>query len=111
MRGFPGNASYSASKAGFTNFLEAARLELQSEGILVSTILPGFIDTPMNNHLRERPFVIDSKKGARKICNAIERKKDTSFVPYFPWSLLHLFLKFMPDFLYYKLKDSIMRDK
>ena len=111
VRGFPGNASYSASKAGFTNFLEAARLELQSEGILVSTILPGFIDTPMNNHLRDRPFLIDSKKGARKICNAIERKKELSFVPWFPWSLLHTFLKFLPDFLYYKLKDSLMRDK
>lgn len=110
VRGFPGNASYSASKAGFTNFLEAARLELQSEGICVTTILPGFIDTPMNHHLRNRPFLIDSKKGARKICNLIERKSHVSFVPWFPWSPLYRVLKFLPDFLYLRLKDRLMRD-
>ena len=111
VRGFPGHSSYSASKAGFTNFLESARMELLDEGITVTTILPGFIDTPINHHLPERPFLIDSKKGARKICNIIEKKKKVAFVPWFPWSLLHLFLKFLPDFMYYNLKDRLMKDR
>ena len=111
VRGFPGNASYSASKAGFTNFLEAARIELKEYGIFVTSIHPGFIDTPINHHMRERPYLIDSKKAAVKIANTIEKKKETAFIPFYPWAILHSILKFMPDFLYYSLKDKLMRDK
>ena len=95
----------------FTNFLEAARIELKEYGILVTSILPGFIDTPINHHMRERPYLIDSKKAAVKIVNTIEKKKETAFIPFYPWAILHSILKFMPDFLYYSLKDKLMRDK
>lgn len=111
VRGFPGNASYSASKAGFTNFLEAARIEVQNENILISTILPGFIDTPMNHHMRERPYLIDSLKGAKLICNAIEKKKKVAFIPRYPWWFLYKILKFLPDFIFAGYREKMMRDK
>lgn len=45
--GFPGLAAYGASKAGLTNFVAAARLELRDSGIATTLISPGPIDTDM----------------------------------------------------------------
>jgi len=59
FRGLPGSSAYSASKAGFSVYLEAARGEIRSLGIDVVDIAPGFIDTPMNQHVATRPFLID----------------------------------------------------
>jgi short-subunit dehydrogenase len=102
-RGFPKNASYTASKAGFTNYLEAARIDLQKENILVSTILPGFIDTDMNSHMEKRPFLISPKKGAKLIVNAMEKKKQIAIIPNFPWSILTYLMKRIPDFIWQRI--------
>ncbi|MCB1142794.1 MAG: SDR family NAD(P)-dependent oxidoreductase [Leptospiraceae bacterium] len=109
-RGFPGNAAYSASKAGFTNYLEAAKLEVEGEGILVSTVLPGFIDTPMTQNLKSKPFSIDSKTAAIKICNSIERRKKFVIIPFFPWYFVHKLLKWIPNFLFGRFKKSFERN-
>ncbi|MCB1175956.1 MAG: SDR family oxidoreductase [Leptospiraceae bacterium] len=103
-RGFPGNGSYCASKAAFTAYLESLRMETLNEGIHVTTILPGFIDTPINSHMPNRPFVIDSKKGAKKIFKAIIKKKKVAYVPFFPWNYLGRLVKILPDFLFRKIK-------
>jgi len=46
VRGLPGSASYSASKAGVAVYLESVRAETYREPITVTTIAPGYIDTP-----------------------------------------------------------------
>ncbi|MDX1961112.1 MAG: SDR family NAD(P)-dependent oxidoreductase [Leptospiraceae bacterium] len=104
IRGFAGNASYSASKAGFTTYLEALRAETQGENIQITTILPGFIDTPMNSHMPERPFVITVREGAKRILSLIERRVNVAVVPTFPWIFIAWLLKWLPDFLFLKLK-------
>lgn len=45
--GLPGNAAYCASKAAVIAFLESLRLDAAPVGILVTTALPGVVDTPM----------------------------------------------------------------
>ena len=102
-RGFPKNASYSASKAGFTNYLEAARIDLKKQNILVSTILPGFIDTDMNSHMKTRPFLISANKGAKIIIDKIEQKKEVAIIPNFPWSILTFLMKRIPDFIWQRI--------
>lgn len=99
-RGFMKNASYSASKAGFTAYLEAVRLEAERDGIHISTILPGFIDTNMNSHLPERPFLISSEKCAELIYSLIQKKVRVSTVPSFPWGIIYYALQTMPDFIF-----------
>ncbi|MBA3707794.1 MAG: SDR family oxidoreductase [Planctomycetes bacterium] len=46
-RGIPGQATYCASKHGMVGFFEALAQELQPQGILVTTLCPGGIDTPL----------------------------------------------------------------
>lgn len=53
IRGLPGHAAYTASKAGVINTCESLRMELKADGVRVVTISPGYIDTPMT---RGNPF-------------------------------------------------------
>jgi short-subunit dehydrogenase len=46
-RGMPGSSVYSAVKAGLNIFLESVRIENIHNGISVTEICPGFVDTPI----------------------------------------------------------------
>jgi 3-oxoacyl-[acyl-carrier protein] reductase len=50
--GNPGQANYSASKAGLVGLTRALALELVKFGITVNAIAPGMIDTPMARSLK-----------------------------------------------------------
>jgi len=96
FRGMPRNASYSASKAGFANYLEALRAETYHKSIDVTVLHPGYIDTPLNQMLKKRPFVISAEKGAAIMADLIEKKKKRAFVPAFPWRFIAPVLKALP---------------
>lgn len=97
FRGLPGSAVYSASKAAMRALLEAARVELAPKGILVTTINPGFIRTPMTAANRFRmPFLMDADDAARRIADAIDaRRKELSFP--LPMALFVRAARFLPN--------------
>lgn len=47
---FEGASAYNASKFGVTGFTQAVMLDLRKFGIRVTTIMPGSVATPFNNH-------------------------------------------------------------
>jgi short-subunit dehydrogenase len=96
VRGLPGSGSYSASKAGLAAYLEAVRAETHDEPITVTTLAPGYIDTPINEEMKSRPFLIDAKKGARIMADLIERRVRYATVPRMPWTLLAPLLRVLP---------------
>jgi 3-oxoacyl-[acyl-carrier protein] reductase len=51
--GNPGQANYSASKAGMVGFSKSLAREIGSRGITVNVVAPGFIDTDMTKDLPE----------------------------------------------------------
>lgn len=51
--GNPGQANYTASKAGMTAMYKSLSLEVSKRNIRVNLIAPGFIQTPMTNKLNE----------------------------------------------------------
>lgn len=74
--GLPGSSSYSASKAAVTIFNEALALDLKGSGIAVSTICPGFVDTPLtqqNDH--NMPFLMSAEKAAKIMKRGLDRKR------------------------------------
>jgi short-subunit dehydrogenase len=99
VRGLPGSASYSASKAGLATYLEAVRAETYREPITVTTIAPGYIDTPLNRDMKSRPFLIDVDSGARTMADLIERHVRYATVPRFPWTVLAPLLRVLPTSL------------
>lgn len=96
MRGLPNSSAYSASKAGFAIYLESLRAETLEKNITVTTIYPGYIDTPLNSMMKSRPFLIPVEKGAEKIADIIEKKKVKAFVPSWPWCIVARLMKVLP---------------
>jgi NAD(P)-dependent dehydrogenase (short-subunit alcohol dehydrogenase family) len=96
VRGLPGSGSYSASKAGVATYLETVRAETHGEPITVTTIAPGYIDTPINQDMKSRPFLIDVEKGARITADLIERGVGYATVPRFPWTVVAPLLRVLP---------------
>jgi short-subunit dehydrogenase len=100
-RGMPFSAAYCASKAALSNYLESLRPSLRRRGIAVTTVLPGFVRTPlMAGALVQPPIpMMEPEEAARHILRAIRRK---SRVYAFPWStsLVLGALRWLPAWLY-----------
>ncbi len=47
---FPKGTAYNASKFGLVGFTQAMMMDIRSEGIKVTTIMPGSVATEFNNH-------------------------------------------------------------
>lgn len=84
--GVGGEAVYSATKAGLRAFAASVRLEVASEGIGVTTLLPGAVRTPFFDHRgapydRYFPRQVDPAEVASALLAAIERGESEVFVP------------------------------
>lgn len=85
FRGLPKSAAYSASKAGMTNLFESIRLDVQSQGVSVTIIQPGFIKTPLTSGRKNKmPFLMELEDAVPLFLKAIEKRKKFAA---FPWQL------------------------
>lgn len=108
FRGLPGAASYSASKAAIAVYADAVRGELHGTPIRVTTLFPGYIDTPINQDMKSRPFLVSADKGARIIADLIQRGVQTSTVPVYPWNIVGSLLRVLPTGLLAKSAKGAM---
>jgi short-subunit dehydrogenase len=100
LRGLPGAAPYSASKAAVQTLMEAMRIELKAYGVGVTTVNPGFIATPMTEKNRFRmPFLMRADEAAVIIADGIESGKRVVEFPR-TMSLLMRTARIIPDALY-----------
>lgn len=96
LRGFPGNVTtYAATKAGVSSLAEGIRADVLRTPIKVSTILPGYIRSEMNENLRA-PLIVSTEKGVRSIVRAVEREVASACVPRWPWAPLGAVLRVLP---------------
>ena len=80
-----GIASVAGIRAAVISYLESLRVELNSDGLAVTTITPGYIRTPMTDlNGFPMPFLMAPEVAARKFSKAIKRKK--KFI-IFPWQM------------------------
>jgi NADP-dependent 3-hydroxy acid dehydrogenase YdfG len=85
IRGLPGSAAYSASKAGMTAFFESVRLDTAAKGLSVTIIQPGFIKTPLTSgRTNKMPFLMELDDAIPMFLKAIENKQKFAA---FPWQL------------------------
>ena len=96
FRGLPGGASYSTSKAAIRVYADAIRAEVHGTPITITTLMPGYIDTPINQDVKSRPFLIDVEKGARIVADMIERGVGERTVPRFPWNFVARLMGALP---------------
>jgi NAD(P)-dependent dehydrogenase (short-subunit alcohol dehydrogenase family) len=97
VRGFPSLGGYCASKAAVIGYLESLRLELRGTGVRVTTIVPGYVRTPMTaSNPYRMPFLIDADVFARRAADAIARGSSFAVIP---WQMgwVARMLRVLPD--------------
>ena len=100
-RGRIGRPVYNASKAGMDTYLEALRNRLWRHGVRVTTIRPGFVETPMTAGLQLKG-AISADKAAELILKAQRQQKAIVYVPG-KWRLIMFVIRSIPSFVFRKL--------
>ncbi len=115
--GFPLRSSYSASKHALKGFLETLYLEESKNGIDVSIVYPGRINTEISKHALDENGKstekmddslakgMDVNECAKKIISGIEKKKVEIFVG--KRELLLLFIRRYTPAIFFKIAKNI----
>tara|TARA_R110002049_G_scaffold122342_1_gene277171 strand:+ start:2947 stop:3747 length:801 start_codon:yes stop_codon:yes gene_type:complete len=115
--GFPLRSSYSASKHALKGYLESLYLEENKNGIDVSIVYPGRINTEISKHALDKngnphdkmdeglANGMDVNVCAKKIINGIEKKKIEIFVG--KRELLLLFIRRYTPAIFFKIAKNI----
>jgi len=83
--GLPGGGFYGASKAALINLCEALYPELEREGVQLTLVNPGFVDTPLTKKNDfPMPFLIGVDEAADSIVSGLSSNK---FEVIFPWKM------------------------
>jgi NAD(P)-dependent dehydrogenase (short-subunit alcohol dehydrogenase family) len=100
IRGLPGHAAYSLSKAGVISFCESLRVELRPFGVRVVTIAPGYIDTPLTQgNSYSMPFLMPADKFARQALDAIAAGVGLRVIPW-QMGVMARLLRILPNWVY-----------
>jgi NAD(P)-dependent dehydrogenase (short-subunit alcohol dehydrogenase family) len=90
--GFPGGATYCATKHAVVGFSEAARGELRGTGIEVSCVLPAIVRTELTAGVGKTRGVrpVEAADVARAVLATLRRPRPEVFVPYSTGALAKL---------------------
>ena len=100
IRGLPGHAAYSSSKAAVISFCESLRIECRPFGVRVVTIAPGYVDTPLTQgNSYSMPFLMPADKFARQALDAIAAGVGFRVIPW-QMGVLARLLRILPNWIY-----------
>ena len=94
----PGNlTAYAASKAGVSALADGIRCDLHGSPIKVTTLLPGYIESEINEEHENKPlYITKAEAGAKALFKAIESESAKAYVPAFPWVPMSVALRVLP---------------
>ncbi len=85
-RGLPKSCHYGPTKAAIYNLAETLSIELKSQGINITVISPGFVETPMTSvNDFPMPYIMSPDEAADRILKKLPSKP---FEIAFPWQLV-----------------------
>ena len=111
IRGLPGHGAYCASKAAVISYCESLRGELRHSGVRVSTICPGYIDTPLTQKNRyAMPFLMQAEDFADRAFQVIA---DGASYRVIPWQMgwVAKVLRMLPNGLFDKVLSGRPRKR
>lgn len=102
-RGRATNYLYGSAKAAVSTFCQGLRVRLFKQGVSVTLIKPGFVDTPMTQGLAlPSALVASPEKVATQIVMGIESGKAELYTPRF-WLIIMLIIRQIPDFIFKRM--------
>jgi short-subunit dehydrogenase len=98
VRGMPGNlTAYAASKSGLSALADGIRYDLHGSPIEVTALLPGYIESEINDeHGNAPPYITKAEAGAKALFKAIESETAKAYIPAFPWAPMSVALRILP---------------
>ncbi|MGB1253805.1 MAG: SDR family NAD(P)-dependent oxidoreductase [Candidatus Promineifilaceae bacterium] len=96
---FPG---YHTSKGALNVYLESLRNRLDKQGVTVTTVKPGFVDTPLLENAAKTFWVIQPSDAAQQIVSAVKKKRQVIYVPG-RWRWVMLIIMNIPSFVFRRL--------
>ena len=102
-RGRKTNYIYGAAKGGLHRFLEGLRHRLDSAGVAVVDIRPGFVSTKMTAHLRRSGLLWASPdRVAADIVKAIDARRAVLYTPWF-WRIIMVVVRALPRSIFHRM--------
>lgn len=101
-RGRKGIYCYGATKAAIDIYLQGLRNKLFNKDVHVTTILPGFIDTPMTKAYKKGVLWATAEAIAPSIVSAISKNKSIVYTPWY-WRYIMLIIKLIPECLFKRM--------
>lgn len=105
VRGIPFEPGYSASKAAVAAYLESLRCELRQRGITVTTVFPGYVQTPLLDEINgmmgadmSAGKAFTSTAAAARIMAGLERRRSYVSFPAPLWLSVRLSQLMPPRF-------------
>jgi NAD(P)-dependent dehydrogenase (short-subunit alcohol dehydrogenase family) len=102
-RGRGGYPVYGATKAALNAYLESIRNRVGRLGVVVVTVKPGPIDTPMTRGMSGLPMIVKADEAAAAILSAAARRGRNVYVPW-KWRPLMFIIRSIPSFLFQRMK-------
>jgi decaprenylphospho-beta-D-erythro-pentofuranosid-2-ulose 2-reductase len=103
-RGRQSNYIYGSAKAAFTAYLSGLRNKLYHDNVHVMTVLPGFVNTKMTEHLKLPPLLTANPENvADAIYNGVRTKRDVLYVKWF-WKWIMRIITTIPESIFKKKK-------
>ena len=110
----PGFASYAASKSYVLSFSRALRTELRKQGISVTAVCPGPVNTEFfqaagtDVHPAKKRFMSESKDVVKKAMKDADAGKELSIYGT-SMKMLHVFSKFIPTNIFLKITNQLLK--
>jgi len=101
-RGRQSNYVYGTSKGALNIFLQGLRNRLQKANCPVTTIKPGFIDTPMTQDFNKNFLWAAPEQVAKDIYKASKQSRCEIYSPWF-WRYIMLIIKCIPESIFKRL--------
>ena len=102
-RGRQSNYIYGSAKGALSTFLQGLRNRLAPRGVSVTTIKPGFIDTPMTADIKKGPLFASAELVGKRIHKAMLKGESVVYTPFF-WRFIMLIIQHIPEFIFKKMK-------
>jgi hypothetical protein len=101
-RGRQRNYLYGATKGAVDIFLQGLRQRLHKADVSVTTVKPGFVDTPMTAALPKNALYASPQAVGKAIYRAMIKRKDVVYVPWF-WRWIMAVIRMIPESVFKRL--------
>jgi len=101
-RGRRSNYVYGTAKGAVSIFLQGLRSRLSKSGVVVITVKPGLVDTPMTASLKKGLLFAQPGKVGKGIYQAMMKGKEVVYLPWF-WRPIMTIVKSIPESVFKKM--------